>query len=134
VRSLWRLLMLLAVVVAPATVAAHPAQAGSTFPTSATAATVTVCDRAVCESIAGAGFTVHSVKATAHAARTVCGHFTMTIRTPRTMTLTNSPPTCDAAPSHLFPVHKTFPVGTTIAMQFTSRLTPGRPVVRLPLR
>jgi hypothetical protein len=114
--------------------AAPSARARSTVPVGTTAATATVCDRAVCESVAGAGFTVRSVKATAHAARTVCGHFTMTVRTPRTMTVTNSPPICARTASYLFPVHKTFTGGTTIAMQFSNPLTPGRPVVRLPPR
>jgi hypothetical protein len=139
-RSSWRLLTvltaltLLALVVTPAMVAALPAQARSAFPASVTAVTATACDRAVCESVTGAGFTVHSAKATAHAVRTVCGHFTMTITNPRTRTATNSPPICAGTPSYLFPVRRTFPVGTTIAMQFSNPLTPGRAVVRLPLR
>jgi hypothetical protein len=99
-----------------------------------TAAVVTVCDRAVCESVTGLGFTVQSVKGTAHPSRTACGHFAMTITTPQTKTITNSPPICAAQPAYLFPVHGPFPTGTTIAMAFTSPLTPGRPVVRLPLR
>ena len=129
-RSLWRMLMLLTLL----TLLVPVAQASSSVPASATAATVNVCDRAVCESVTGAGFTVFSVRAKAQAARTVCGHFVMTITTPRTRTVTNSPPICAATPAHLFPVRRTFPAGTTIAMQFASPLTPGRPVVRLPLR
>jgi hypothetical protein len=88
----------------------------------------------VCESVTGAGFTVQSVTATAHPSRTACGHFAMTITTPQSKTLTNSPSICAAQPAYLFPVHRTFPAGTTIAMAFTSPLTPGRSVVRLPLR
>jgi hypothetical protein len=115
-------------------VAALPAQARPTAPANTTA-TSTVCDRAVCESVTGVGFTVHWVKASARLARTTCGQFAMTIRTPRTLTLTNSPPICASQPSYLFVVRKTFPAGTTIAMQFITRPpTPGRPVVRLPLR
>ena len=130
-RWLWRWATLAATL---ATVAALPAQAGPTAPASAAAATATVCDRAVCESVTGVGSTVYSVNATAHPSRTACGHFTMTITTPQTKIITNSPPVCASQPSYLFVVHQTFPVGTTIAMQFTSPLTPGRPVVRLPLR
>jgi hypothetical protein len=133
-RSSSRLLTLLMLLAAVALTAAAPARAGPSLPVGTTVGTTTVCDRGVCESVAGTGFTVHSVKATAHAARTICGHFTMTVRTPRSMTVTNSPPVCAATPGHRFPVHKTFPVGTTIAMRFSNPLTPGRPLVRLPLR
>jgi hypothetical protein len=131
-RSLWRPLGLLTL----AMVVAFPAQANPTAPTSAAAATTTttVCDRAVCESVTGAGSTVQSVKASAYPFGTACGHFAMTITTPQSRTVTNSPTICAAQLAYLFPVHRTFPAGTTIAMAFTSPLTPGRPVVRLPLR
>lgn len=129
-RWLWRSVALLTL----AMVAVLPAQASPTTPAGAAAATTSVCDRAVCESVTGAGFTVQSVKATAHPSRTACGHFAMTITTPQSKTLTNSPSICAAQPAYLFPVHRTFPAGTTIAMAFTSPLTPGRPVVRLPQR
>ena len=129
-RWLWRSVALLTL----AMVVAFPAHANPTAPTSAAAVTTTVCDRAVCESVTGAGFTVQSVKATAHPSRTACGHFAMTVTTPQSRTLTNSPTICAAQLAYLFPVHRTFPAGTTIAMAFTSPLTPGRPVVRLPLR
>jgi hypothetical protein len=129
-RSLWRPLALLTL----ATVVLLPAQAGPAASAETTAAVVTVCDRAVCESVTGVGFTVQSVKATARPSGTVCGHFVMTIATPQTKTITNSPPICARQPGYLFSVHRAFPVGTTIAMAFTSPLTPGRPVVRLPLR
>jgi hypothetical protein len=132
-RSLWRCMTLLMLAAPLATVAAIPAHARSTVAAGPPAAT-TVCDRAVCESVTGVGLTVRQVKANAYASRTVCGHFTMTIATTRTRSVTNSPPSCASQPSYLFAVHKTFPVGTTIDMQFTSPLTPGRPVVRLPLR
>ena len=129
-RSLWRPLALLTL----ATVVLLPAQAGPAASAETTAAVVTVCDRAVCQSVTGVGFTVQSVKATAHPSRTACGHFAMTITTPQSKTLTNSPSICAAQPAYLFPLRRTFPAGTTIAMAFTSPLTPGRPVVRLPLR
>jgi hypothetical protein len=81
----------------------------------------TARDRSVCESVTGVGVTVHQVKATAYASRMVCGHFTMTIATPRTRSVTNRPPSCASQPSYQFAMHRTFPVGTAIAMQFTSR-------------
>jgi hypothetical protein len=134
-RSLWRWVALATLPATLAAVAALPAQARPTAPATTAAATTTVCDRAVCESVTGAGFTVQSVKASARLARTTCGHFAITIRTPQTVTRTSSPPICASQPSYLFVVRKTFPAGTTIAMQFiSSPPTPGRPVVRLPLR
>lgn len=133
-RSLWRWVALATLPATLAAVAALPAQARPTAPASTTA-TSTVCDRAVCESVTGAGFTVQSVKASVRLARTTCGRFAMTIRTPQTVTRTSSPRICASQPSYLFVVRRTFPAGTTIAMQFiTSPPTPGRPVVRLPLR
>jgi hypothetical protein len=135
-RSLSRWVPLATLAATLALMAALPAQARPTAPATTTAATTTVCDRAVCESVLGVGFTVQSVKASARTpAQTRCGHFAMTIRTPNTVTLTNSPPICGSQPSYVFVVRKTFPAGTTIAMQFVSNPpTPGRPVVRLPLR
>jgi hypothetical protein len=117
-----------------AMMAALPAQARLTAPATTTAAT-TVCDQAVCESATGVGFTVHSGQGQRPPGPDDLRALRDDHQDARTLTLTNSPPICASQPSYLFVVRKTFPAGTTIAMQFiSSPPTPGRPVVRLPLR
>ena len=95
---------------------------------------VRACDRAVCETVTGVGYFVHSVQGVAYAAGPACGQFVLTIASPQGRSVLDSPPVCGSRPAYTFTLDRSFPPGTVLYMQFTNPQTPGRPAVRLPLR
>jgi hypothetical protein len=91
------------------------------------------CAGAVCEQVSGSGLVVDGVRGTATPAYDRCGVFTLTIGPSY---VRRSPTICAAASrqaNYYFAVGRSFSAGTLVCMTFSSRSTPGRPCLRLPL-
>jgi hypothetical protein len=106
--------------------AANPSAVGPAVSTARTA-----CDRAVCETVSTDVFGHLTDTGTAFPPGFTCGMFVMTIYTTQSGTITErSPIICSSRPMATFSVPFIFPgSGYAIAMQFTSPVTPGMPVI-----